>query len=267
MKQWVLLFSDDDQPGIISRVAGAIFAEGGNVLQSEQHTSLENRFYLRFRYEGDDVSDFLQREFPSASWSCKPVQKQKATVLVSKETHCLADILWRARSGDLPLEICAVISNHEDAAEEAGDIPFYFIPQGKDRAAGERKILEVLQGDFAILARYMRVLSGDFLEEAGMPLINVHHSFLPAFPGARPYEEAYERGVKIVGATAHYVVEELDAGEIITQRAAAVDHSYSPDDLRRFGRDQEKLVLADAVRAHAEQRVIREGGRTVVFSA
>jgi formyltetrahydrofolate deformylase len=184
-------------------------------------------------------------------------------VLVSREDHCLLDLLWRHRRGELDAEIPLVASNHPDhAADVAGfGIPYHHVPH-----PNEPELLELLRGaDLVVLARYMRILSGEFLDRLAVPVINIHHSFLPAFAGASPYQRAFERGVKIIGATAHYVTEELDAGPIIEQDVARVSHRESPETMMRLGRDIERTVLARAVGWHLADRVLVHGNRTVVF--
>jgi formyltetrahydrofolate deformylase len=190
--------------------------------------------------------------------------------MVSRYDHCLVDLLWRYARGELDTEIVCVISNHPDLREEVEgvDIPYHHVPVGigaKPRA--ERQMLELLAGnvDLVVLARYMQILSGDFLDELAVPVINIHHSFLPAFAGAEPYRRAREHGVKLIGATAHYVVAELDAGPIIDQDVARVDHRHSVRDLERIGRDIERVVLSRAVALHLDDRVIADAGRTIVF--
>jgi formyltetrahydrofolate deformylase len=189
--------------------------------------------------------------------------------MVSREDHCLSDLLWRWRSGELGAEVAAVVSNHPDHADQVTSlgVPHHHIPVDGGREAAERRALELLGGqiDLLVLARYMQILSGGFLAELGAPAINIHHSFLPAFVGADPYGRAHERGVKLIGATAHYVTEELDAGPIIDQDVTRVSHRDEVEDLRRIGRDIERLVLARAVKAHLEDRVLLDGARTIVF--
>jgi formyltetrahydrofolate deformylase len=197
-------------------------------------------------------------------------QRRRLAILVSRHDHCLLDLLWRRRRGELEAEIVAVISNHPELEREtiAAGVPFHHVPveQGAMRQA-EAAMLELLAGrvELLVLARYMQILSGDFLERLGVPAINIHHSFLPAFAGADPYRRARERGVKLIGATAHYVTEELDDGPIIDQDVLRVDHRQSARDLERLGRDVERMVLARAVALHLDDRVIVDGRRTVVF--
>jgi formyltetrahydrofolate deformylase len=196
---------------------------------------------------------------------------KRVAILVSRYDHCLIDLLWRARRGELELDVGLVISNHADLADEvrAFAVPFVHVPVTPDtKPDAERHQAELLAGNFdlVVLARYMQVLSGDFLERVGVPMINIHHSFLPAFAGAAPYERARDKGVKLVGATAHYVTDELDEGPIIEQDVVRASHRDSAADLERRGADVERSVLARAVRWHCEDRIIRVGSRTVVFS-
>jgi formyltetrahydrofolate deformylase len=191
-------------------------------------------------------------------------------IMVSREDHCLTDLLWRWRSDELEADVTAVISNHPDHADAVGrlGVPFHHLPiSAANRDRAEDAALRILHErcDLLVLARYMQVLSGDFLARLEAPAINIHHSFLPAFVGADPYQRAHERGVKLVGATAHYVTEELDAGPIIDQDVTRVSHRDETEDLVRIGRDIERLVLARAVKAHLEDRVLLEGVRTIVF--
>ena len=194
---------------------------------------------------------------------------RRVAVMVSREDHCLSDLLWRWRNGDLGGEIACVISNHADhqGQVEAVGLPFHHVPvEPATKVGAERRILELIDGaDLLVLARYMQILSEDFLRSLGAPAINIHHSFLPAFVGADPYHRAYERGVKLIGATAHYVTAELDAGPIIAQDVEPVDHRDEVADMIRIGRDIERLVLARAVMAHLDDRVLLDGDRTIVF--
>jgi formyltetrahydrofolate deformylase len=197
-------------------------------------------------------------------------QRRRLAILVSRHDHCLLDLLWRMRRGELDAEIVGVISNHPDLEREtlAAGVPFHHVAVAKGAMRqAEETMLELLAGrtELLVLARYMQILSGDFLERLGAPAINIHHSFLPAFAGADPYRRARERGVKLIGATAHYVTEELDDGPIIDQDVVRVDHRQSARDLERLGRDVERMVLARAVGLHLDDRVIVDGRRTVVF--
>ncbi len=260
-----------DRPGIVAAVAGFLHAQGANITSSAQHSG--DRFLMRMEFEHDApldgfdaVADELDMEF---SFTDATVPKRIA-ILVSREEHCLLDLLWRQRSGELFASIDVVVSNHEDARGdvEAFGVPFVHIPNTPStRAAAEEAMLGVIAGrvDLVVLARYMQILSGEFLGAVGAPVMNIHHSFLPAFAGAAPYERARERGVKINGATAHNVTEELDAGPIVEQDVARVTHADDVRALERIGRDIERTVLARAVRWHLEDRVLVDGNRTVVF--
>jgi formyltetrahydrofolate deformylase len=197
-------------------------------------------------------------------------ERRRAALMASREDHCLLDLLWRQHRGELDMEIECVISNHEDARGEVEGlgVPFHHVPVAKgNKGPAEARALELLAGrvELVVLARYMQILSADFLERIGCPVINIHHSFLPAFAGADPYGRAYDRGVKLIGATAHYATAELDAGPIIEQDVQRVGHGYTLEDLVRVGRDLERLVLARAVRSHLDDRVLVHEGRTIVF--
>jgi formyltetrahydrofolate deformylase len=218
--------------------------------------------YRRFEAEIAGPLD-MEHRFEESS------ERKRVAIMASREDHCLSDLLWRWRSGELGADVVAVVSNHPDHAGQVTSLglPFHHVavePGARDTA--ERRALELLGDvDLLVLARYMQVLSGDFLRELGAPAINIHHSFLPAFVGADPYQRAHERGVKLIGATAHYVTEALDAGPIIDQDVARVSHRDEVDDLMRIGRDIERLVLARAVKAHLDDRVLLDGDRTIVF--
>jgi formyltetrahydrofolate deformylase len=219
--------------------------------------------YRRFEQE---VAGPLRMDFRFA----EPDQRKRVAIMVSREDHCLSDLLWRWRSGELGGEVVAVISNHPDHAGqvESLGVPFHHVPvEPGAKGAAEARALELLgEGlELLVLARYMQILSGELLERLGAPAINIHHSFLPAFVGADPYRRAHERGVKLIGATAHYVTEELDAGPIIDQDVTRVSHRDEVGDLMRIGRDIERLVLARAVKAHLDDRVLLDGDRTIVF--
>ena len=215
---------------------------------------------------GPQVADPL-----GMSWELTPAAaRPRVAILCSREGHCLFDLLFRARAGELPGEVAGVVSTTDAHAEHVRSLgfPYHHVPVERDgMPAHEGRLLELLAGEveLVVLARYMRVLSGGFLSALEAPAINIHHSFLPAFPGAEPYQRAHARGVKLIGATAHYVTEELDAGPIIEQDVVRVSHRDGVEDLRRLGRDVERVVLARAVRAHLEGRVVRWGERTLVF--
>jgi formyltetrahydrofolate deformylase len=219
--------------------------------------------YRRFE---EEIAKPLRMEHHFAESS----ERKRLAIMVSREDHCLSDLLWRWRSDELGADVVAVVSNHPDHADQVASLglPYHHVPvEAEDRGAAEKRILELLGGgiDLLVLARYMQILSADFLRGLSVPAINIHHSFLPAFVGADPYVRAHERGVKLIGATAHYVTEELDAGPIIDQDVTRVSHRDEVDDLMAIGRDVERLVLARAVKAHLDDRVLLDGARTIVF--
>jgi formyltetrahydrofolate deformylase len=274
-----LLLACSDQPGLIARVSGFLAESGLNIVDVDQHSSAEGRFFMRMVFDQVPAADREALELRFAREIGEPFgmdyefheteRTKRVAVMVSREDHCLSDLLWRWRNGDLGGEIAAVISNHPDHRDqaEAVGLPFHHVPVEQDtKAEAERQILDLIEGvDLLVLARYMQILSEDFLGRLGMPAINIHHSFLPAFVGADPYHRAYERGVKLIGATAHYVTVELDAGPIIAQDVEPVDHRDEVADMIRIGRDIERLVLARAVMAHLDDRVLLDGDRTIVF--
>jgi formyltetrahydrofolate deformylase len=274
-----LLISCPDRPGIVAAVSRFLFEHGANIVEADQYaTQAEGgTFYMRMAFQAANVGrDELERGFSAdvaeplgMEWRLAyPDEPRRIAVLVSREEHCLLDLLWRARRGDFDGEIVRVISNHADHAAdvEAFGVPYAHIPV-RDGGTPESEMLELLAGhvELVVLARYMRILSSEFLAAVGVPLINIHHSFLPAFPGAEPYARAAARGVKIIGATAHYVTEELDEGPIIEQDVARVSHRHTADELAAIGRDIERTVLARAVQWHLQDRVIVHENRTVVF--
>jgi formyltetrahydrofolate deformylase len=278
-----LLIDCADQPGIVAAVSGFLFEQGANIVSSHQYSSdpIGGRFYLRTEFFlealAEDHEDF-RRDFDAAvaqrfamEWEIRYWgERQRVAILASRYDHCLVDLLWRWRRGELDAEVVGVISNHPDLGEEVSvaGVPFHYVPVAKDeKGRAEQRMLELLRdkADLVVLARYMQILSGDFLDRLGAPVINIHHSFLPSFAGAHPYRRARERGVKLIGATAHYVTAELDGGPIIEQDVARVDHRQSASELERIGRDIERLVLARAVSLHLDDRVIADGGRTIVF--
>jgi formyltetrahydrofolate deformylase len=281
-----LLVACADRPGIVAAVSGFLFARGANIVSSHQYSSDPSggRFFLRteFFLDGPDgvgeSRDSLRKAFAEEvggpfqmTWTLRFWgDRRRLAILASRQDHCLLDLLWRRRRGELDAEVVAVLSNHPDLRPEveAVGVPYHEVPvEPGGKARAEAAMLDVLAGavDVVVLARYMQVLSGDFLERLAVPVINIHHSFLPAFPGADPYRRAREHGVKLIGATAHYVTEELDAGPIIEQGVERVDHQMSVAELVRVGRDIERVVLARAVALHLDDRVIVDGGRTVVF--
>jgi formyltetrahydrofolate deformylase len=278
----VLLLACPDRPGIVSRVSTHIAEQGGNILRAEQSESVPDaRFYQRIHFDypggGIDLEAFRVGFAPvaetlGAEWSVHAMDTpQRTAILVSRHPHCLLDLLGRWRVGDIPAEIAAIVSNHEDARDIAGGfgIPFHHLPLTPETKQGQEEALDHLLRDLdvelVVLARYMQVLSDSFIERWAGKVINIHHSFLPAFPGARPYHQAMERGVKLIGATAHYATADLDEGPIIAQGVTTTSHRDSIADFIRRGREVEARVLASAVRAHLEHRVMVAGRRTIVF--
>ncbi|MBS1679375.1 MAG: formyltetrahydrofolate deformylase [Actinobacteria bacterium] len=274
-----LLLACPDRPGLIATVSGFLAEAGLNIVDVDQHSTAAGRFFMRMVFdspgtaERDALEERFAREIAAPfemdhSFNESAIRK-RVVVMVSREDHCLSDLLWRRRNDHLGGDIVAVISNHEDLRSEveAVGLPFHHVPVSREtKEEAERRALELIGDvDLLVLARYMQILSPTFLEALGTPAINIHHSFLPAFVGADPYARAHERGVKLIGATAHYVTAELDAGPIIDQDVVRVGHEDEVADLVRIGRDVERLVLARAVTAHLEDRVLLDGGRTVVF--
>jgi formyltetrahydrofolate deformylase len=270
-----------DVPGIVRAASSAIVSVRGNILENDQFTDpVTGQFCMRTRFETaiDDVGAVrLQLESDLATFS--PVLgvrlenvRRRALIMVSTYDHCLAELLYRHDQGELPLDIVAIVSNHHDCASLAARyaIPFHEIPVTPDsKITAEvelRSLLRIVDVDFIVLARYMQVLSAEFCSDLAGRIINIHHSFLPGFKGARPYHQAYERGVKLIGATAHYVTSDLDEGPIIDQDVVRVSHARMPKDLISLGRDVERSVLARAVKLVAEDRVALVGNRTVIFS-
>jgi formyltetrahydrofolate deformylase len=278
-----LTMSCADGPGIIAAVAAFLHRRGANITQSEQYSTglAGGRFFLRTEFHLPGVGAALaslRDEFESevASRLAAAFRFRDAAVparvaiLVSRRDHCLVDLLWRARRGELPIEVVTVISNHPDLRADvaAFGVPFEVVPvTAATKPQAERRQLDRLRGnvDLVVLARYMQILSGAFLAEVGVPVINIHHSFLPAFAGAGPYERARERGVKLIGATAHYATEDLDEGPIIEQDVVRVSHRDTVADLVRRGADIERAVLTRAVAWHCEDRVLVNGRTAVVF--
>ena len=277
-----LLISCPDRKGIVAAVAGFVVEHGGNALETDQHSDpREGMFFMRVEIERDGFN--LDRESFQAVWQSLADRFEmtwrvywgsdvkRMAVLVSKEGHCLNDLLFRWKTGELEVEIPFVASNHPDLREQvaACGIPFHYLPvSAESRAAQEAELLSLLTEadvDFVVLARYMQVLSPGLVAKYPQRMINIHHSFLPAFAGPRPYHQAYERGVKIIGATSHYVTDQLDEGPIIAQATTPVGHRDSVEDLIRKGRDLERVVLATAVRLHIEDKVLLSRNKTVVF--
>ena len=270
-----------DRPGLVSELSGWVAANGGNIRHADHHTDSGAGLFLS-RIEWDlEGFDLPRASLPAEVQALAARlggegqlhfsdQLARVAIFVSKQDHCLLDLLWRTRAGELPMQVPLVISNHEDLrgiAENFGARFEHVLVSAADKAAAEQRQLELLKEeaiDVAVLAKYMQVLSGDFLQRF-TPVINIHHSFLPAFTGAQPYHRAWERGVKLIGATAHYVTEELDAGPIIEQATVHVSHRDEVADLIRKGRDMERLALARALRQHLRHQVMVYRGRTAVF--
>ncbi|MBU8682716.1 formyltetrahydrofolate deformylase [Bacillus haynesii] len=279
-----LLVSCPDQPGIVAAVSSFLFENGANIIESSQYTTDPEggRFFLRIEFEAEGIREKIEHmkatfaavaESFRMTWSMNLASELKrVAIFVSKELHCLNELLWEWQSGNLMAEIAAVISNHEDAREtvESLNIPFLYMKANKDiRQEVEKQQLEWLEeyrADVIVLARYMQILTPDFVSAHPNKIINIHHSFLPAFIGANPYKRAYERGVKLIGATSHYVTNELDEGPIIEQDIERVDHRDNVEALKNIGRTIERSVLARAVKWHLEDRIIVHGNKTIVFN-
>jgi formyltetrahydrofolate deformylase len=273
----VLLIHCDDEPGLVHKVTGTLFRRRANIVaQGEFVDSTTNRFFMRTAFSGEvdgaDLESELRAILPAGSmFRLTRNRKRRIVVLATTEPHCLGDLLIRCAYDDLPAEILAVVSNHPTLrrlAEGFGH-PFHEVPHAeKNRDAHEAEVLAVLepyQPDYLVMAKYMRILTGGFIARFPHRIINIHHSFLPAFVGANPYRQAYERGVKIIGATAHFATELLDEGPIIAQGVVPVDHSQSPAAMAQAGHDVEKTVLARALRLVFEDRVFVHGNKTVIF--
>ena len=281
MVNYIVTLQCVDVPGIVRATSAALVAIGGNILENDQFTDpVTGQFCMRTRFEtatGDIQTVRSRLEGDLAFLSPKlgvrlEDSRRRALIMVSALDHCLAELLYRHDHGELPLDIAAIVSNHPDCAPLADryEIPFYEIPvtadTKRDAEIELRSLLVVFDVDFVILARYMQVLSPEICSDLSGRIINIHHSFLPGFKGSRPYHQAYERGVKLVGATAHFVTSDLDEGPIIDQDVVRVSHARVPKDLIALGRDVERSVLARAVKLVAEDRVALVGNRTVIFS-
>jgi formyltetrahydrofolate deformylase len=278
----VLLLSCPDRRGVVASIAGFVFQHGGNILHADEHGDLDSGIFL-MRVEFDPaefdfpLSDFARYFSPIAidfdmRWRLALSDyRPRMAIMVSKYDHCLVDLLYRHKGGELACDIPCVVSNHPDNQPIADfyNIPFFLVPVEKDsKQASEQQLLGLLDRhkiDFIVLARYMQVLSNDFVNAYPRRIINIHHSFLPAFVGAKPYHQAFTRGVKLIGATSHYVTEILDDGPIIEQDVVRVSHRDSVNDLVQKGRDLEKIVLSRAVRWHIDNRILLYGNKTVVF--
>lgn len=279
-----MLISCPDQPGIVAAVSRFLHEHGANIVQSDQYTMDPEggMFFIRIEFdllELDRRMDTLQMDFAEVvarkfnmKWRIsQESRKKRLAIFVSKEDHCLLELLWQWQAGDLNAEIALVISNHPDmrGLVESMEIPYYHVPvtaETKQQAEDEQlRLVAEANADCIVLARYMQIISPKFIEEFAGRIINIHHSFLPAFVGGKPYAQAYNRGVKIIGATAHYVTEELDGGPIIEQDVQRVSHRDDVNDLKRIGRHIERIVLARAVSWHVEDRILVHENKTVVF--
>ncbi|KUJ69867.1 formyltetrahydrofolate deformylase [Streptomyces albus subsp. albus] len=280
--QYILILSCPDKQGVVHAVSSFLFMTGCNIEDSQQYGDRESGlFFMRvhFRAESPVRLDSLRASFAAVGesfdmeWQIhRADEKMRVVLMVSKFGHCLNDLLFRTRIGALPVEIAAVVSNHTDFAELVASygIPFHHIPVTKEnKAEAEARLLELVRAErveLVVLARYMQVLSDALCKELSGRIINIHHSFLPSFKGAKPYHQAHARGVKLIGATAHYVTADLDEGPIIEQEVERVGHEVTPDQLVAVGRDVECQALARAVKWHSERRVLLNGARTVVFA-
>jgi formyltetrahydrofolate deformylase len=266
-----------DQPGIVHAMTSAVLACGGNIIENQQFTDpTTNTFVMRTRFETSQGQAAAEKSLNEGLAKYNPAlhirptsQRPRALVMVTKESHCLRDLLYLNELGELKVEIPLVISNHEDLRQlvESHGVKFMYLPG--DKAAQEIEITKQIQElkiDFVVLARYMQILSADFCNKLPGKIINIHHSFLPGFKGAKPYHQAHERGVKIIGASAHFVTSDLDEGPIIEQDVAHVTHIATPEELIAIGRDIERRVLAKAVKLYSEDKIFVVGKRTVVFA-
>ena len=290
LREFVLTLSCRDAKGIVYAVSGLLFEAGCNILDSQQFGDVlspdsTGLFFMRVHFEApEDLSDTvklaerfapLRDRFAMHTEVYAVARRQRLLLMVSKHGHCLNDLLYRCQSGQLPVDVAAVVSNHPDFTELCAGygVPFHHLPlkagaTAQDKRAQERSVealVDEQRVDLVVLARYMQILSSEFCSFLRGRAINIHHSFLPSFKGAKPYYQAHERGVKLIGATAHYVTAELDEGPIIEQDVERVDHSLSPEDFTAVGRDVESVVLARAVRWHVEHRVLLNGPKTVIF--
>jgi formyltetrahydrofolate deformylase len=282
-EQGRLIVHGEDRPGIVSAVSTILADIDANIVSLDQYSTdpIAGRFFQRTTFQVSGLTiirpqlearlDAELRDGLGLDWRLTDVSKPKRlAIFASKTDHCLLDLLWRHRRGELAVDIAMVVSNHLDLAEQVRQfgIPYFYVPViDGDKHSAEVEHLRLLQGnvDFVVLARYMQIISGDFIRDVEVPIINIHHSFLPAFIGAGPYQKAKDRGVKLIGATAHYVTEDLDEGPIIEQDVVRVNHASTTRELTRRGANVERAVLARAVAWHAEDRVLRDGNSTIVF--
>ena len=280
MTEYILSLSCHDRPGLVAEVGAAIFKVGGNITESQQFNDPETgRFFMRVMFVADATASTIEETLAAVSSAGEADlrlssvgHRKRVILLVSKFDHCLADLLYRNRIGELPMEVVAIISNHPREAVSArniGDLPFHHLPVTAETRSGQetriKQIVEETGAELIVLARYMQILSDDMAAFLSGRCINIHHSFLPGFKGAKPYHQAHARGVKMIGATAHYVTGDLDEGPIIHQDVEAITHADTPDALVRKGRDIERRVLAEAVRLHLQDRVFLAGSKTIIF--
>ncbi len=281
MTDYILTLSCEDRPGIVAAVATCLAQNGGNITEAQQFDDPETgKFFMRTAFSKDGAPDGLRRSLDviatdiGADWRLRAAgEKRRVLILVSKFDHCMGDLLYRMRIGELDMECVGIVSNHPAEALNLTlhrGIPYHHFPITRDTKADQeariKQVIEETGAELVVLARYMQILSDDFSAYLSGRCINIHHSFLPGFKGAKPYHQAHERGVKMIGATAHYVTEDLDEGPIITQDVEHVTHADTPEDLVRKGRDIERRVLARAVTWHLQDRVLVNGRKTVVFA-
>jgi formyltetrahydrofolate deformylase len=276
---YILTFSCPDKAGIVAAVTDNLFRNGGFIVESAQFGDFStNTFFMRTEFESEKQYDDVKNSFSEIAekfqmqWKLHDKQrKPRILIAVSRSSHCLNHLLYKYENGSLPVHICGIVSNHQLLKPMADNhkIPFYYLPVSNEtRADQEReftRLIESTEAELVVLARYMQILSNEFSTKLKGNAINIHHSFLPGFKGADPYTQAFDRGVKIIGATAHYVTEDLDEGPIIEQEVIRVDHSYKPQDLKLTGQDIENRVLFEAVKLHIQQRVVLNGNKTVIF--
>ncbi|MDQ5909671.1 MAG: formyltetrahydrofolate deformylase [Pseudomonadota bacterium] len=278
--RYVLTIACPDRVGIVAAVSGILAAHRANIIESDQFSDTEyNRFFMRLEFDLDEATEPellehftpLGQEFAMDWRLYDPRRRPRVMILVSKADHCLNDLLYRHRTGALPMDITAIVSNHQELAHlaEWHTIPYHYLPVTPDtKFAQEQQVLNLVEQtrtELVILARYMQILSPELCQALAGRAINIHHSFLPGFKGAKPYHQAYNRGVKLIGATAHFVTANLDEGPIIEQEVERVDHAHTPEHLAAVGRDIENIVLARALHYYLERRVFRNGGKTVVL--
>jgi len=279
-QQFILTLSCPDRPGVVAAVAGSLFELHSNILEAAQFEDRERgAFFMRVHFETPQSRATLEKalaalaERLALNWRLRAVgERGRVLLLVSQFDHCLGDLLYRSRIGELPMDVVGIVSNHPREVMKIsviGDIPFHYLPVTRETKPQQeqqiKSLIESTRAELIVLARYMQILSDDLARFLSGRCINIHHAFLPSFKGARPYHQAYERGVKIIGATAHYVTSDLDEGPIIAQDIEHVSHSDTPEDLTRKGRNIEQRVLARAVSYHLQSRVLLNGSKTVVF--